>query len=120
MIMVLMLGISGTSSANSACDVPENDFDGLYCLNMVYQEADKELNKNYKILNAKLDGVGKKALKAGQLSWIEDRNKRCSRRELSGFFVNLNCATDATIKRSQFLQDRIRECVSAGCYKSKL
>jgi len=120
MILALLLCSSSVAFANSACDVPKNDFDGLYCLNKVYQEADKELNENYKKLNAKLDSDGKKTLKSGQLSWIEDRNNNCSKREASGFFVNLNCATSTTIQRSQFLQDRFRECSSSGCQNSKL
>lgn len=120
MILALLFCSSSVAFANSACDVPKNDFDGLYCLNKVYQEVDKELNENYKKLNSKLDSDGKKTLKSGQLSWIEDRNNNCSKREASGFFVNLNCATSTTIQRSQFLQDRFRECSSSGCQNSKL
>ncbi|NHQ86175.1 DUF1311 domain-containing protein [Iodobacter sp. HSC-16F04] len=119
-LFALMLCFSGAVFANSACDAPKNDFDGLYCLNKVYQEADKELNENYKKLSAKLDSAGKKTLKTGQLSWIEERNSKCSKREATGFFVNLDCATSTTISRSQFLQDRIRECSSSGCQNSKL
>ncbi len=106
--------------ANSACDTPRNDFDGLYCLNKVYQAADQELNDNYKKLSGKLDRDGERALKSGQLQWMHQRNDNCSRREDSGFYVNLKCATDITIQRSQFLQDRIRECASSGCQNSKL
>lgn len=119
-LLTLLLCASGTAFANSACDSPKNDFDGLYCLNKVYQEADKELNENYKKLSAQLDSNGKKALKSGQLSWMTERNNSCSKREADGFYVNLNCATTTTIKRAQFLQDRIRECSSAGCQNSKL
>lgn len=119
-LAALLLSLSGTAFANSACDTPKNDFDGLYCLNKVYQEADKELNENYKGLSAKLDANGKKALKSGQLAWIKDRDSSCSRQEGSAFYVNLECATNTTIKRSQFLQDRLRECASAGCQNSKL
>lgn len=119
-ILALLFCSSNIAFANSACDAPKDDFDGLYCLNKVYQEADKELNDNYKKLSVKLDNDGKKSLKSGQLSWIEARNSNCSKRESSGFYVNLNCATSTTIKRSQFLQDRIRECASAGCQNSKL
>ncbi len=115
-----MLCSAGSAFANSACDAPKNDFDGLYCLNKVYQEADKELNENYKKLSAALDANGKKALKTGQLAWIESRNSSCSKREGNDFYVNLDCATNTTIRRSQFLQDRIRECSSAGCQNSKL
>jgi uncharacterized protein YecT (DUF1311 family) len=111
---------SGAALANSACDVPKNDFDGLYCLNKVYQEADKELNTNYQALSSKLDADGKKTLKTGQLAWIQSRNGSCSKREASAFYVNLECATNTTIKRAQFLQDRVRECTSSGCQNSKL
>ena len=117
---LLFLAFSCVVSANSACDKPKDDFDGLYCLNKVYQEADKELNDNFKKLSSKLDADGKKALKASQLAWMSERNNNCSKREGEAFFVNLNCASTSTIQRSQFLQDRIRECVSAGCQNSKL
>ncbi|MDN2679689.1 lysozyme inhibitor LprI family protein [Janthinobacterium sp. SUN033] len=119
-LLALLLCASGSAFANSACDTPRNDFDGLYCLNKVYQEADKELNANYKKLAAQLDAGGKQKLKAGQLAWISARNQNCSKRESSGFYVNLDCATQTTIERAQFLQDRVRECVSAGCQNSKL
>lgn len=108
------------SFANSACDQPRNDFDGLYCLNKVYLEADAELNANYKKLMPKLDASGGAALKKSQLAWIEERNRSCSRREGAAFFVDLACATRTTIQRSQYLQDRNRECVSSGCQNSKL
>ena len=111
---------SAAALANSACDKPRNDFDDLYCLNKVYQEADAELNTNYKKLMAKLDASGAAALKKGQLAWINERNASCSRRDSDGFFVNLGCATSRTISRAQYLQDRFRECVSSGCQNSKL
>jgi len=119
-IAALLFCASGAAFANSACDKPKNDFDDLYCLNKVYQEADKELNENYKNLSAKLDADGKKALKTGQLSWIERRNKSCSKREANDFYVNLDCAANTTIQRAQFLQDRLRECSSSGCQNSRL
>jgi uncharacterized protein YecT (DUF1311 family) len=120
LIFALLALSSGAAMANSACDRPKNDFDGLYCLNKVYQEADKELNENYKKLSAKLDNAGKQALKSGQLSWISARNQSCSKSDAGGFYVNLDCATTTTITRSQFLQDRVRECASSGCLNSKL
>lgn len=119
-IIALLLCAPGAAFANSACDKPRNDFDGLYCLNKVYQEADKELNENYKQLNEKLDDAGRKVLKAGQLAWMRERNQNCSRHEGEQFYVNLDCAADTTINRSQFLQDRLRECLSSGCQNSKL
>ena len=119
-LFVALFATAGLAQANSACDKPRDDFDGLYCLNKVYQEADKDLNDEYKKLSAKLDAAGKSALKTGQLQWISERNANCSRRAGSNFYVNLNCATKTTISRVQFLQDRLRECNSAGCMNSKL
>lgn len=119
-LALLLAGVPSLAQAQVACDKPRDDFDGLYCLNKVYQEADRELNENYQRLTAQLDNNGKAALKTGQLAWIEKRNRECSRREDGRFFVNLSCATDTTIQRSRFLQDRLRECASTGCLPSKL
>lgn len=102
------------------CDKPRDNFDGLYCLNKIYMQADKDLNDVYQDLQAKLDPEGRKLLKTRQLAWIETRNNQCSYRNEKGFFVNLRCATNSTISQLQFLQDRQRECVSAGCMNSKL
>jgi uncharacterized protein YecT (DUF1311 family) len=120
LLFACCLALPTMAVANSACDRPRNDFDDLYCLNKVYQEADSELNANYKKLMTKLDASGSAALKKRQLAWIEDRNRRCSYRDGMDFFVNLDCATQTTIQRAQFLQDRHRECVSSGCQNSKL
>ena len=120
-ILATTAAFSSGAFANSACDKPRDDFDGLYCMNKVYQQADAELNANYKKLLGKLDANGTATLKKSQLAWMEERNSSCSKRDSSqGFFVNLNCATKQTIGRAQFLQDRYRECVSSGCQNSKL
>ena len=106
--------------ANSACDTPQNDFDGLYCLNKIYQQADQDLNSAFGQLRPKLDTAGRASLKAGQLAWLRTRDSQCSKREGSAFYVNLQCATNTTIARTRFLQDRLRECVSSGCMNSHL
>jgi uncharacterized protein YecT (DUF1311 family) len=89
-------------------------------VNKIYIQADKDLNTAYKKLRDQLDQEGKKLLKTGQVKWIESRNNQCSYRNENGFFVNLRCAADTTIERTKFLEDRYRECISAGCMKSKL
>ncbi len=116
----LLLVLPIFAFANSNCDKPINDFDGLYCLNKVYSAADSELNDRYKDLASLLDSSGKAKLKQGQLEWMKERNGQCSRHEDGQFFVNLSCATRQTIDRAQFLQSRIRECKSSGCLNSKL
>lgn len=120
LLAIASLVLPALALANSNCDKPINDFDGLYCLNKVYGEADKELNERYKELVSLLDAPGKAALKKGQIAWMKQRNSECSRREGHDFFVNLDCATNQTIDRAQFLQSRVRECKSAGCLNSKL
>ena len=120
LLAIALLTAPIVALANSNCDKPINDFDGLYCLNKVYSEADKELNDRYKELVVLLDTSGKAALKQGQLTWMKQRNGQCSRREGNDFFVNLDCATSQTIERAQFLQSRVRECKSSGCLNSKL
>ena len=112
--------LSGGAFANSACDTPKNDFDGLYCLSKIYQEADTELNENYRKLYKSLDPQGKQALKDGQNVWMRTRNAECSEYDAKGFLVNMRCATDTTIERNTFVQDRLRECKSSGCLNSKL
>jgi len=117
---LLLLCLSPLAFANSSCDKPKSDFDGLYCLNKIYQQADQDLNDSYGELAKLLDANGRKLLKSGQLAWMRTRNDSCSYRDGRGFFVNLDCATSTTIERVQFLNDRKRECKSSGCLNSKL
>lgn len=119
-LLIMFFAAPITASANSNCDNPRNDFDGLYCLNKVYLQADKDLNKNYKALVKHLDKRGKKILKKSQIKWIKSRDADCSYHDRRGFFVNLDCASATTIQRAQFLNDRKRECVSSGCMNSRL
>ena len=119
-ITIALLSVSAAASANSSCDAPKNDFDDLYCLNKVYIQSDKDLNTSYSAVAKMLDKEGKKSLKSGQLAWIQLRNDHCSYHDNRGFFVNIDCATKTTIERVQFLDDRLRECKSAGCQNSKL
>jgi len=97
-----------------------DDFDGLYCLNKVYQQADTDLNATFARLRAKLDAPGRDALRTTQIAWLNTRNQSCSKREPSGFYVNLSCATKMTIMRTEFLENRLRECISSGCMNSRL
>ncbi|MBF0121426.1 MAG: DUF1311 domain-containing protein [Desulfobacterales bacterium] len=120
LIFTVLLALISTIVYADNCDKPRDDFDGLYCLNKIYIQADKDLNEIYGNLSKKLDSEGKKLLKTSQVAWIKLRNNTCSFRDQRGFFVNLNCATQQTIERTNFLNDRHRECLSTGCLTSKL
>ncbi len=120
LLAVLLIATPAAAMANSACDRPHNDFDGLYCLNKIYQQADQDLNTAFGQLRPKLDTEGRTALRTGQLAWLRSRDSHCSKTEGSAFFVDLQCATNTTIARTRFLQDRLRECVSSGCLNSRL
>ena len=102
------------------CDKPRDNFDGLYCLNKVYQESDKELNTAYKELRKYLSDNEKNKLKKTQVTWINKRNKSCSLKKDGAFYVNLMCTTKTTIARTNTLRDRSRECKATGCQISKL
>jgi len=102
------------------CNNPRDDFDGLYCLNKVYQQADKDLNTAYKKLKRLLKKRDRKTLRNRQRSWIEDRNDSCSFYRDGMFFVSLRCTTDITIDRTNQLTNRIRECKATGCQPRKL
>ncbi len=119
-ILATLLLLSPLYSYADNCDNPSNDFDGLYCLNKVYIQADKDLNEAYKDLRTYLNKAEKSTLKVGQIAWIKERNADCSYRDDRGFFVNLDCTTNTTIDRTNFLQDRTRECKATGCQPSKL
>lgn len=83
-------------------------------------QADTELNEAYKKLVGKLDAAGTKLLKEGELAWIKTRNQDCSETRPNKILLNLACATRTTVARTQFLNDRYRECASTGCMPSKL
>ena len=119
-LALLALMAAGPAFASSACDQVTNDFDGLYCLNKVYQQADTDLNVAYKQLVGHLDADARAVLRKHQLQWMAERNVSCSMRKDGAFYVDLDCATRVTIDRTRFLQDRVRECVSAGCMISRL
>ncbi|MBV9783274.1 MAG: DUF1311 domain-containing protein [Acidisphaera sp.] len=119
-ICVLVMVGSVAARADTACDKPRNDFDSLYCLSKIYQQADQDLNASYARLQGRLNDPERDALRTGQLAWLRSRDEQCSRREPEGFYVNMACATRTTISRNRFLEDRYRECISSGCLNSRL
>jgi len=108
------------AAAWADCDRTKTDYDVVYCGTKIYLQADQELNDAYKQLVSKLNTEGKQLIKSGQLAWIETRNTQCTTRQTNNILVDLDCATNTTVERTRFLNDRYRECVSAGCLNSKL
>jgi uncharacterized protein YecT (DUF1311 family) len=115
-LVLLLAALSlGSAWAQPHCGKPTDDFDGFYCLNRSFVETDEELNSAYQALVAKLPGDARAKLRKSQLAWIEHRNKTCSRRLDTGFFVNLACATQATRQRLEYIEARLQECESGAC-----
>lgn len=119
-LFAVLIAVPALAMADSACDHPQNNFDGLYCMNKVYQQADTDLNVTYRHLMPKLDASGKSRLRSTQIEWIKTRDQQCSLARGDAFYVDIACATRMTISRTQFLQARYRECISSGCLDRKL
>lgn len=119
-LICTMAILLSSATMGDNCDNPRDDFDGLYCLNKVYQQADKDLNIAYKKLRKLLKKKDRRKLKNRQINWIKDRNSRCSFKRNGMFFVSLSCTTKTTISRTNQLSNRIRECKATGCQPSKL
>ena len=113
--MTLLFLAPVQAMADAACDKPRNDFDGLYCLNKVYQDADAQLNTWFSRVRGKLIAGGQAGLRSSQIGWLRERDEKCSRHEESGFYVNLACATQMTVQRTEFLESHYRECLASGC-----
>ncbi len=109
-----------TAASAQNCDSPRNDFDGLYCLSKVYQEADNDLGRRYNDLMGYLNSHQKAILKRGELAWIQDRNERCSRYLEDSFLVDMQCGTSTTTNRVNFINERLRECRAGSCRTSRL
>ncbi len=117
---LILIALLLSTSAWADCEKTRSDYDVVYCSTKIYLQADKELNEAYKKLSGKLDTEGRKLLKEAQLAWIKSRNQNCSETRRSEILLDMDCATNTTVDRTRFLNDRHRECVSAGCMNSKL
>ena len=115
--LFFLLSLSGLSFANN-CENPRNTYDDIYCLNKVFQDADRELNKSYATLRTYLNDNQKTILKRSQVTWIKQRDANCSNEEARTVFVQ--CNLDETTSRNAWLRERIRECKTIGCKTSSL
>ncbi|MFC3579490.1 lysozyme inhibitor LprI family protein [Sphingomonas hylomeconis] len=104
----------------SSCDNPTSDFDNVYCERKVYMQADSELNTAYAKLRAKLGPADRTAVLRSQRAWIRERDGACNRTDDENIKIDLVCAKRMTIDRTNWLNDRLRECSSSGCRSSRL
>lgn len=105
---------------NTSCDDPKTAFDNVYCERKVYMQADTDLNAAYKKLRALVKVADRTTLLQSQRAWIRQRDSRCGLTEGASIKIDLVCAKDMTIERTNWLNDRSRECTSSGCRSSKL
>lgn len=121
----ILLGLSLSSVCLIAqadnCDHTRNSLDAIHCNNLVYQKADKELNNTYKQLRTKLNTTQKKTLRTAQIRWIKARDAECTMNSVDmGEVIDSACLLDQTTTRTNWLNDRLRECKTVGCMTSKL
>lgn len=116
---IIIWGISSMAWAAN-CDQTRNSLDAVHCSNLVYQQADQELNKTYKALMGKLKTTDKKHLRTLQRQWITQRDQACTMQSVDmGEVINSSCLLDQTTARTNWLNDRLRECKTVGCISSK-
>ena len=110
----------GSALAASGCKNPNTDFDQVYCYTKLFIQADADLNTAYGNLRKKLDKDGQSKLKTSELAWIKQRNGACAENRGSEILVNLDCTVDQTTARTNWLNDRLRECTATACMNEKL
>ena len=121
--LVVGLGLLGAAMSAQAdnCDNTRNSLDAVHCSNIVYEKADKELNATYKQLMQKLNANDKKTLRSAQIRWIKQRDQSCTVNSVDmGEVIDSACLLDQTTDRTNWLNDRLRECKTVGCMRSKL
>ncbi len=111
---------AGSAMAANGCKNPNTDFDQVYCYTKLFTQADADLNTAYGNLRKKLDKDGQAMLKTSELAWIKQRNGQCAENRGSEILVNLDCTVDQTTARTNWLNDRLRECTAAACQNDKL
>ncbi len=124
-IKKLLLGLGLVSICLAAhadnCDHARNSLDAIHCNNIIYQKADKELNSTYQQLVKKLKVNEKKTLRSAQIRWIKQRDQACTMNSVDmREVIDSACLLDQTTSRTNWLNDRLRECNTVGCMKSKL
>lgn len=114
--LLALLPLQDTAHAQNSCNYPNGTFDQVYCVNKVTLQADAEMNVVYQKLLRKLAPSAQQTLRSTQRAWMAKRDDDC----VDGYTVYVKCTHDMTVSRLNFLNDRLRECNSAGCQPNKL
>lgn len=121
---VLVFGgsaVTGAARAQSNCNTTLNGFEDVYCASKVFIRADDDLNAVYQKLVRRLSPAAQATLRRTQRTWVAGRNSDCSEQDSKlGTVISMGCAVDKTTSRTNFLNDRLRECLSSGCQPAKL
>lgn len=113
--------VTGTAQAQSNCNTALNGFEDVYCASKVFIRADDDLNAVYQKLVKRLSPSAQATLRRTQRAWVAGRNSDCSEDGGKlGTVISMGCAVDKTTSRTNFLNDRLRECLSSGCQPAKL
>lgn len=120
-LLVAHFGVFGTAQAQQGCNLPRGSFDQVYCQAKVLIRADDELNATYQKLLKRLNAAGQATLRQTQRAWLAGRDTDCVQYDTDkGDLISADCAVDKTTERLNFLNDRLRECLSSGCQISRL
>lgn len=120
-MLVSSSSLWGQAGAQQACNFPRGTFDRVYCDAKVLIRADDELNVTYQKLLKALKPAAQQTLRQTQRAWVAERDRDCiGVSERWGSVVYSDCAVQKTTTRLNFLNDRLRECLSSGCQPGKL
>lgn len=117
---VLSFILLGGAHAQQSCNYPRGTFDQVYCDAKVLVRADDELNATYQKLLKRLTPAAQQTLRQNQRAWMKQRDSNCVSADGNGTIVYSDCAVRETTERLNFLNDRLRECLSSGCQPKKL
>jgi len=121
LVLVTSVWMTGPAQAQTNCNTPNSSFEDVYCLTKTFVQADADLNVAYQKLMKKLKPADQSTLRQLQRAWVEDRNARTTSQDSKArTVIDIDLAVEMTTSRSNFLNDRYRECVSSGCQPNKL
>ncbi len=119
-LLTLGFALLTFTAAQADCSSTHNPFDEVYCDIQTFHQADHQLNTDYSDLAKQLNPTEQASLKHGEIAWIKDRNAQCTMTQGGYNFVAMDCATDMTTRRDDFIKSRSREWASTGCVDSAL